>query len=191
MADSVKISYKEDERFDQVWLFHGQRDPTKKLDDESNWSKVRIAVDGENPYNETQIKKIYARWVQTEAQAGSIANRLLSRYKRTPIYIELSLDSKDGAIWTGDVTDVSYDGLVDATGAPVSVRFQVLSAEEVEAGHKISYRAINSVYFGNFSYWMAANAPTYANATEAQKAEGCWWADDEGLINGEAGFQYQ
>lgn len=191
IADSVNIKRAEDERFSQVWLFHGQRDPTKKDDDESNWYKLRIAVDGENPYNEDRIKKIYSPWVQTSAQAQSVANRLLSRYKNTPIYIEMMLDYKDGAIWTGDITDISSDGLVDATGAPVTARYQILSSEEVESGHKIAYKAINAVYFGTLAVWMASDAPSYDTATDDEKKLGCFWADASGLINGQPGYEWQ
>lgn len=191
LMDGVKIKHEEKERYSQVWVFHGQRDPTKTLNDDANWLRLRIAADDDNPYNENQIKKVYSRWIQTEAQASAIANRLLSRYKRTPIYLDISLDAKDGQIWTGDICDITTSEIVDFTGAAKETRFQVLSAEEVEAGHKILYKLINFVYFGKFAYWMGRTAPSYGNATELQRQRGLFWAGENGKIGNDDGYSWQ
>jgi len=190
LADSANLMRKENERFSQVWIFHQQRDPTEKLDKDTNWLRLRVAADGENPYEDAQIKKIYGRWIQSEAQARSLANRLLNRYKQTPIYMEISLDAKDGEIWTGDICDISHGDLVDFSGSPQETRFQVLSAEEVESGHKISYKLINFVYFGRFAFWMGASAADYDAATETEKVLGMYWAGADGLVNGDLGYEW-
>ena len=73
----------------------------------NNYRRVRVRLDGDAEsdlqYGERRIRKIYSRWIQTEAVAIQTTVRLLSRFRDTPEYIAFALDAKDRSMWTGDL----------------------------------------------------------------------------------------
>ena len=196
IADSAEISQDPKGRVSQVWVYWGQRDPTEDLEKEANYRKLRVRADleaeGEQQYGEQRIRKIYSRWLHSDAQAVNVTARLLSRYRNNPRYATISVDAKDRAMWTGDVVDMLHRGVVDETGAPLETRYQILSAEETVPGHSVEYRLEVYEYSINFriGLWMDEDAPDYVDATDEQKALGGWWADDEGKIGGIPGYNW-
>ncbi|OZI21716.1 hypothetical protein CAL18_12375 [Bordetella genomosp. 7] len=196
IADSAELSQDPKARVSQVWVFWGQRDPTENLDKEANYRKVRIRADleaeGSQQYGEQRIRKIYSRWLQSDAQAVNVTARLLSRYRNNPRYATISVDAKDRAMWTGDVVDMLHRGVVDETGAPLETRYQILSAEETVPGHSVEYRL--EVYEYSISFriglWMDDDAPDFADATEVERATGAWWADNDGQVDGSPGYNW-
>src|SRR5690606_13260288 len=140
-------------------------------------------------YGEQRIRKIYSRWLQSDAQAVNVTARLLSRYRNNPRYATISVDAKDRAMWTGDVVDMLHRGVVDDTGAPLETRYQILSAEETVPGHSVEYRLEVYEYSINFriGLWMDDDAPDFADATEVERATGAWWADNDGKVDGSPG----
>lgn len=198
LADTFELTAKPKERVSQVWLFFQQRDPTEKLDDEQNYRRVRVRLDGDAEsdlqYGEKRIKKIYSRWIQSDSVAIQTVVRTLARFRDTPEYISFSLDAKDRALWTGDLSDVTVDYVTDETGAPRVQRWQVISAEEVQPGEVVQYMAQRFEYGAEarFSYWMEVDAPTYDLATEEERELGGFWGDTEGLMpNGDPGYLWQ
>lgn len=189
LADSVKIKDDPASRISQVWLFWDQRDPTESLTKDDNYTKVRIRVDADaeqsQQYDETKVRKIYSRWLQTEGQVINLSTRMLNKLRDTPKTMTIELDAKDRKYWTGDVIDVTHMGLVDYTGMPVQARWQILSAEEIEAGHKIRYELdLFEFEIGALpGRWMEEDAPDFDNASESEKAEGAWWSDEDGMID--------
>jgi len=196
LADSAELSQDPGGRWSQVWVYWGQRDPTEKLDKDSNYRHLRVRADVEaesaNQYGEQRIKKIFSRWLHSEAQAINVTTRLLNRYRDNPQYMTLDLDAKDREHWTGDVVDVEHRSVVDDTGLPVRVRWQIVSAEEKEPGHSVTYKlfAYEFKISGRPGYWMPIDAPDYADATEEEKEAGAWWADENGLIGDDKGFAW-
>ncbi|MBV7482530.1 hypothetical protein [Bordetella sp. BOR01] len=196
IADSAQVTQDPKGRVSQVWVYWGQRDPTEDLEKESNYRRVRIRADleaeGAQQYGEQRIRKIYSRWLYSDAQAINVTARLLSRYRNNPRYIMISVDAKDRALWTGDVVDILHRGVVDDTGAPLDTRYQILSAEETTPGHQAEYRL--EVFEYSISYriglWMEADAPTYDEATDEEKFTGAWWADANGKVGGDPGFNW-
>ena len=196
IADSADISQDPKGRVSQVWVYWGQRDPTEDLEKEANYRKLRVRADleaeGEQQYGEQRIRKIYSRWLHSDAQAVNVTARLLSRYRNNPRYATISVDAKDRAMWTGDVVDMLHRGVVDDTGAPLETRYQILSAEETVPGHSVEYRLEVYEYSINFriGLWMDDDAPDYVDATDEQKALGAWWADDDGKLGGNPGYNW-
>jgi hypothetical protein len=196
LADSAELSQDPSGRWSQVWVYWGQRDPTEKLDKESNYRHIRVRADEEaesaDQYGEQRIKKVFSRWLHSEAQAINVTTRLLNRYRDNPQYMTLDLDAKDREHWTGDVVDVEHRTVVDDTGLPVRVRWQIVSAEEKEPGHSITYKlfAYEFKISGRPGYWMPIDAPDYASATDEEKAAGAWWSDENGFIGEDKGFSW-
>jgi hypothetical protein len=197
LAGSFELKAKPKERISQVWVFFGQRSPVEKLDDEQNYRRVRVRLDGDSEsdlqYGESRIRKIYSRWIQTDAVAIQTTTRLLSRFRDTPEYIAFALDAKDRDLWTGDLSDVTVDGIVDETGAPKVQRWQVISAEETKSGEVAEYQ-LQRFSFGpddQSSFWMISSAPIYADATDQERQDGAWWGDDTGLMpDGSDGYKW-
>lgn len=196
VADSVRMRAEPNSRASQVWVFYDVTDPTERVDTDTNYRRilVRADLDAESPdeYGEAVIYKVHSRWLTSEAQALNAASRILERRRDPQRTVTLDADAKDGEIWTGDVIDVLHRGIVDFEGRPALTRFQVTSAEEVEIGHRIRYE-LQSYAFAigvRSAFWMAANAPAYADASPTEKARGAWWAEADGTVGGDPGYNW-
>lgn len=198
LKGSVALRARPKERVSQVWVFFQQRNPTEKLDEEKNYRRIRIRIDGDAEsdlqYGEPRIKKIYSRWIQTDAVAIQTNAKILARFRDTPEYLSFRLDAKDRTTWSGDIIDATVDSIVDDTGATLSKRWQVISAEEIQPGEVVQYKAQFFEYqqVFKFGFWMESDAPTYANADEETRNLGCFWSDTDGLMpNGDDGYFWQ
>jgi hypothetical protein len=195
LAGSQSLVQRADERISQIWYYYQPRDLSKRVDDEANYRKVRIRVDGDaesvREYNEAAVTKIFSRWVRTDAIVTAITARLLTRYRDTPYYLTISVDAKDRGLWTADVVDVTTRLLTDESGLPIPTRYQIISAQETSPGSVVKYVLQNYNFAARYGFWMADNAPIYANATEQQRLTGSWWADANGKIGTANGYEWQ
>ena len=121
----------------------------------------------------------------------AIITRLLARYSFKPYYRKISVDAKDRGTWTADVVDVSTRLLTNTEGLPFTTRYQIISAQETSPGSVVKYVLQNYNFSARYGFWMAADAPTYAAATDEQKATGGWWADADGKVSGDDGYEWQ
>ena len=195
IAGSQSLQYRTDERISQIWYYYQPSDLSKKVDDDANYRKVRIRLDGDaesvREYNEPAVTKIFSRWVRSDAIVTAVTTRLLNRYRDTPFYLTISVDAKDRGIWTADVVDVSSRLITNTDGLPFTTRYQVISAQETSPGSVVKYILQNYQFNARYGYFQLANAPIYSLATEAQKLLGGWWAGDDGRISGDPGYEYQ
>lgn len=174
---------KPDDRLTRISTFYRQRDPTESLDDKYNYEYRRILSDAEvESDNATggQIieKSIYSRWLQDETSVLLAQAALRLRYRLPPNYITIGLDAKDRASQIGDVIDLTTRHIVDTEGVPLETRWQIIGIDEVAPGSAISAKLQSYTFVGKFAIIMADSAPDYATATDAEKLEGCWLADD-------------
>lgn len=195
LAGSQSIKTAPNERVSQLWYYYEPADLSKKLDAEDNYRKVRIRIDAESEsareYDESAVKKIYSRWVRTDSIVIAITTRILARYRDDPLYLTISVDAKDRNTWTADVVDVSSRLQTNTEGLPLTRRYQVISAQEVQPGAVIKYVLQTYDFTAKYAYWMADDAPIFSLATDDEKAEGAWWSDADGLIDGESGYEWQ
>lgn len=184
-------------RLSQVWIFFNQKNPTRRLDEESNFARVRIRADleaeGAAEYGEQRIAKFFSRWLETEGQVVQITKRTLDRYRDNPRTLKIRADAKDRALLrVGEIVDVTMRTLLDDRGLEVSTRWQVISAKEEPAGEAVSLELTTSEFTGRFAFYMEDAAPTFATATDQDKKFGAWYADDDGKFpDGTDGYQYQ
>ncbi|MGL4678911.1 MAG: hypothetical protein ACRCWC_05970, partial [Plesiomonas shigelloides] len=183
-----------------VWVFYDQINPTESVDESKNYAKLRIRVEtgaeSTNQYNDTRIVKIYAAWLQTDAQAINLAARYLARYRSNVKILSLQLDAKDRNIWTGSIVDVETAHIVDECGLPKESRFEVISAHEPKSGELIELELMGSEFDAStlirYAYWMDSAALTYASATALQRRKGMWWSDANGKMpDGTDGYVWQ
>ena len=114
LENSTVIHDEPDMRISTVIVRFGQRDPTKKLDDESNYSQaqVRITPLSIAKYGGVQkFKFINSRWINNFNRAAAI--RLAARIGRTfeemPRRISFNLDPKDADVWSGQPMLIDSD----------------------------------------------------------------------------------
>lgn len=198
IAGSIGLTAKPKERVSQVWVFFQQRNPTEKLDEEKNYRRIRVRIDSDAEsdlqYGEPRIKKIYSRWIQTDAVAMQTNARLLARFRDTPQYFSFQLDAKDREIWSGDIVEATVDNVVDETGLPFAKRWQVVSAEETLPGEVVQYKAQFYEFqeTARFGFWMPSDAPAYDDASETERIIGAYWTTDNGeMPDGSPGYLWQ
>ena len=191
-----KISSKTDTtvRTSEVWISYLPKNPVEDLDKRGSFKRTVARVDPTSAsaleYGERKVYDILSGWLNNDTQVSLLAGRLLGRYRENITVLSFSLDAKDRDLEIADLCDVKYKGIVDDTGAPETVRYQIISKNEKIAGEVVEYTAMK-FEFGigfNAGLWMAFNAPIYSLATDLEKASGCWWADDDGQIDGDAGY---
>lgn len=147
VAGSTEVTDKPEQRITAVILRFAPIDLSKGADDAANYRQWIVNVDGAasgpNEYGDQRIHAVNSRWLPpgSKGVALQISDRIISRYRDTPRLIGFEMDAKDRDIWTGTVCDIVSRHDVDETGAPVAHRWQIISAEEIEAGHKSRYIA--------------------------------------------------
>jgi hypothetical protein len=183
LADSASVTEKPDDRMTRVTVLYGQRDPTEGLEEYVNYAFRRIRIDGEVELPEAtdgtiRDNEIFSRWIRSQTNAFLLAAQLLLRYRLPPRYVTISLDAKDRSIDVGDVLDVTTRQILDTEGQEVETRWQVISFEETASGETVRLELQSYQFVGKFAVIMANDAPDYADATDAEKLNGCWLADD-------------
>lgn len=199
LADSVTITTDPKERISQLWIYWNQRNAALPLDNEANYDSLRIRADLEaeaaDKYGEPKIRKIFARWIQTDAQAIILGTRFLEFAVDNPKTLKLRVDAKDRSYWTGDVLTVQHRNVVDLYGVPQLERYQILSAEEVQPGEVVEYQlqsfAIRIARVGFYTESDVLNFEDYTpEEIEADKLT--FYSNEDGLMpDGSKGWEYQ
>lgn len=137
-----------DQRVTRVFVYFGQFDPTKKLDEASNYRQTFIRVDptAETNYQGSKIKTVFSRWISDTNKAAAIrlAARIGRRFYNTPRRASLSVDVKDSDVWTGSPVKITHPMIADTSGAPKATDFQVISA--ADRGTQIALTALEWLY---------------------------------------------
>jgi len=198
LENSVSFSTDPKNRVSQVWVYYNPRNRAEAVDNASNYQQIELRADldaeSDNQYGESRIRKIYARWIQNNAQAINLAARLLGASFNNPKYIKIRVDAKDRAIWTADIVDIYNRNIVNFNGEQELERYQILSVNEVVSGEVIEYEMQKFLFRGTrFGFYMLPDAPLYVNATpEQRESPSGWYADIEGLMpDGSEGWEYQ
>lgn len=157
LEGSVKVTDKNDMRVSRVIVNFGQIDPTKKLDEFSNYRQayVRVDPDSEVNYGTSKLKTIYSRWINNSNKAAAIrlAARIGRRFAKSPRMVTFNLDAKDSDVWTGSPVRINTaDILNEITFDRYNMPVQVTSVVEREV------------------YQYSALEHTYGNPTEEDEA---------------------
>jgi len=160
-----------DQRVSQAWVYYLLDDVTRSITDEENWKAYQISVDlnaeSDNEFGEKSVRKIFARWLPSDALAVPLANRTLTRYVDVPREARFRLDAKDRTYWTGDTVRLSTDMEVDSFGNRRLATYTIIQAEEVVPGEIAQYMAISASAFGKIYRIMAAGSGDYPGALTA------------------------
>jgi len=134
LENSFAYQDMQDLRVSRVIVNFGQFDPTKKLDEFSNYRQTFVRVDNtaEADYGSQKIRTINSRWISNLNKAAAIrlAARIGRRFSQAPRMFNFSLDAKDADIWTGTPCFVDSAWVVNPDGSRTPVAAQVISAQE-------------------------------------------------------------
>ncbi len=126
----LEVTEQPDKRVSQVWVYFGQIDPTKRVDDPDNYRATAIVTDAtaETDYGSPAIKKIFARWIPATGRstAERLANIILGRYRDPPR--KFGFDVMRGSVTApelGGGYQLQWHNLQDAFGARETVPIQV------------------------------------------------------------------
>lgn len=147
----VSLSDDMNARISQVIVHFDRIDPTKKLDEQSNYRQHFFGPDpessGPNEHGINAIKSIYSRWF-TNASLGrvqALSETLLKRYTNPPRMLSYQLDAKD-AQGIGDLFWASSRGIQDVTGARDVANMMVVESRELKFGTTYELRAQENVW---------------------------------------------
>lgn len=137
-----------DMRVSRVFVYFGQFDPTKKLDDVSNYRQAFIRVDptSESSYGSARVKTVFSRWISNvnKAAAVRLASRIGRRFSSVPKKISFALDPKDQQVWIGSPVSVVHPDIVNSGGDTVATHFQLTSAGEKQSRYE--FKGLESLW---------------------------------------------
>lgn len=198
VAGSAAVREDPTQRISQVWVHWRRRDPAQELGSEGNFSRIAILADleaeGTDLYGESRIRKVFARWLSTDAQAVVLARRLPQRFGTNPRFLTVSLDAKDRALWAADFVQAATRLVTDDTGAELTDLYQIVSAEETVSGHTVTYDLQRAAFASGAlaGFYMPPESPNHDAASDEQKAHGAWYAAEDGKLgDGSAGYVWQ
>ena len=183
-----------DQRISQVWVHYSPSNYLEYSEDKNfRYALVRGDLTSEvsAAYAKPAIKRIYARWLSTGAQATQVASRLLSRFNDPPKNIKFQLDMKDSALKTGQHFYISSELIQGVDGAPVELEMQTLLSQYDYRSGILKYEALS---FGFKEDRLARVAPSgsadYTAASAPDVARYAWACEtvSEEMSNGDAPY---
>ncbi|MEO1108257.1 MAG: hypothetical protein AAFX90_10075 [Pseudomonadota bacterium] len=186
IATSVTFTEKPKERASQVWVYYNQNDFTEDEDKPKSYKSQFVIANLESEtdelYGEPSIRKIYGRWLPSDALAQNTASKIITRYVDVPAQIRFRLDAKDRNYWVGDTVEIEHFRDVDQYGEKRRRFWMITSAEEKRPGELIEYVAEDTTLYGRINYIMADSAPDYPGAASAP-FRNCYIGDASGLLS--------
>lgn len=138
VASRTQIKDLPDGRISTVIVNFGQFDPTKKIDEPTNFSQSYARIDSDSiiEYQTNITKVINSRWMLSINAAAAIkaATLIGRRFSDTQRHISFSLEDKDSdganGVWAGMSRAINHRDMVDFTGLPQDTIFQIISAKK-------------------------------------------------------------
>ena len=144
---SMAVKDRQDLRVSTVIVNYGIINPTKDLDETSNYrsSYVREDSDSVTNYGQRAYKTVHSRWIPSDNKTAAVlmAARVGRRFSEAPREISFSMDAKDSDVWTGDSVRIETDLIMQAGGGYARLPYQILSAGE---SNNFDYTALEHTY---------------------------------------------
>lgn len=144
---SVAVKDRQDLRISTVIVNYGIINPTKDLDETSNYrsSYVREDTSSVTNYGQRAYKTVHSRWIPSDNKTAAVlmAARVGRRFAEAPREISFSMDAKDSSVWTGDSVRIETDLIMQKGGGYARLPYQILSAGESE---NFNYTALEHTY---------------------------------------------
>lgn len=147
ISDSFNVNDKPEMQVSTVYVYYGQFDPTKKLDETDNYvvTYARVNTDASFRYNSNETKTVYSRWISSTngAAARQMAALIGRRFGFVPRECNFAMDDKDSDLWISQVRAVNHRDIVDQNGNPVNTLFEIIQAKE---GNVYEYTGLEYLY---------------------------------------------
>ena len=134
--------------------------------------------------NGTKIKTIYADYIPGSglSSATRIAARTLSQYAQGLFTYTFQVDAKDSLLKVGQRANIDTDKIQDSEGFNELSSFIIIERDRQREPSRYQYKAIKTGFLIEAGYRKIApdsmSAVTYATATDEQRAEYAFIADD-------------
>lgn len=196
LADTAVLTRQPDAMITRCFIYYGPRNPTKSRTEKSNYQRLEGYIEEQNESDNAAggptTREVFARFIETEAHAFQLITRMFMRYRNIPRFLSVRVSAKDRSIEVGQVLDAITRTIVDANGQVLPERWQVIAVDEITAGevYLLDLQTFNLI--GRYAFWMADGSPDYLAATDEQRANGAFWAGDDGkMSNGDPGYNWQ
>ncbi len=176
----------------QLLVQYGQIDPTKKIDEQTNYEQGFIAIDvgSQSPMEHGQVfsNSIFGRWHPTtnRIELIAIADRMLQARADVPVKVEFEVDRKDDTVKTAQFVTLETAAISDVTGIPVPMIARVIQQDA--GGDTVKYVARQELLASGFARWAPdtiAEGTSWADATDEERRRYLFWADSTtGLLGG-------
>ena len=134
IEDSYKLIQSDKDRVSRVYYYYNERNSVEDRDKPKSFKNLYVNIDSDSEtafeYGKESNKVIYGWGVKDSSTATSISQRLLNRFKKTPITCTFKLDASYDQLSTGDHFYLSTRHITDIYGAPkIQTEMQVLSTK--------------------------------------------------------------
>jgi len=144
---STAVSDKQDMRVSTYICNYGIIDPTKDLDETSNYRSTYVREDtgSVTNYGQRAYKTVNSRFISSDNKTAAVlaAARIGRRFSEAPRMLSFSLDAKDSDVWTGDSVRCQSDLIVQQGGGFPFLFYQILTAGE---SANYNYTALEHTY---------------------------------------------
>jgi hypothetical protein len=150
LETSSNIKDEPEMRVSTVIVRFGQRDPTKRLDDSSNYKQAQVRITPLSIVKYGGVEKyrvINSRWISNGNRAAAIrlAARIGRRFEEMPRAINFNLDPRDADVWTGQSMAVNSD-LTLRNSAPYDRFCMPVQVFSVGESKDYQYQALEHTY---------------------------------------------
>jgi hypothetical protein len=150
LESSSNIKDEPEMRVSTVIVRFGQRDPTKRLDDSSNYKQAQVRITPLSIVKYGGVEKykvINSRWISNGNRAAAIrlAARIGRRFEEMPRAINFNLDPRDADVWTGQSMAINSD-LTLRNSAPYDRFCMPVQVFSVGESKDYQYQALEHTY---------------------------------------------
>ena len=121
IENSFKLINSEKERVSRVFYYYGQKNGVEDRDKPKNFKSLYVNIDGSGEsaaeYGVESNKTIFAWGINSTSTATSITQRLLNRFKVTPITCTFQVDKSIDYLQVGDHFFLQTKHILTTTGA--------------------------------------------------------------------------
>jgi len=134
IEDSYKLIQSDKDRVSRVYYYYNERNSVEDRDKPKSFKNLYVNIDSDSEtefeYGKESNKVIYGWGIKDAGTATSVSQRLLNRFKKTPITCTFKLDASYDQLSTGDHFYLSTRHITDIYGAQkIQTEMQVLSTK--------------------------------------------------------------
>jgi hypothetical protein len=149
VKNTTSVTDKQDMRVSTVICRFGIINPTKDLDETSNYRVVYVREDTDSVvnYGQRAYKTVNSRWIPSDNKTAAVlmGARVGRRFSDAPREFKFSLDPSDAEVWTGDSVQLQSDLIMQAGGGGYPyLNYQITSAGQAKSSY--NYVALEHTY---------------------------------------------